>query len=328
MSGITAVVPNWNRRDLVERVLSDLKHQTHPVEEMLVVDNGSTDGSEATAVAAGARVLQMGHNAGFSRAVNCGVLAARTPWVAVVNNDVELPEDWLERLLEAAAPEGVWFASGRVLKANRRDIIDGTFDVICRGACAWRAGHGRPDSAEWKEPRPIWFVPLTAALIRTELFARVGLLDQRFESYLEDVDLGLRCAKEGYRGVYAPRAVAYHTGSATLGKWHPETTRRISRNQLWLVAKHFPDGWAWRYGWPVFVAQVLWGMMAARNGAGWACVRGKSEALRHFRKVRAAAGGRGSRRIEAVLEESERDLLRMQRQTGFDFYWRLYFALT
>ena len=80
MSGVTVVVPNWNRRDLLLELLGDLRDQSQPVEEVLVVDNGSTDGSAEAAQASGARVLRMDTNAGFSRAVNCGIRAAGTPW--------------------------------------------------------------------------------------------------------------------------------------------------------------------------------------------------------------------------------------------------------
>jgi GT2 family glycosyltransferase len=328
MSGVTVVVPNWNRRDLLERLLVNLVRQTHPIQEVVVADNGSTDGSAEMASAAGARVIRMGRNTGFSPAVNCGIRAARTPWLAIVNNDVEPAPDWLERLLEAAGREGTWFATGKLLNAARRDTLDGAFDKISRGGCSWRAGHGRPDGPEWARPREIRFAPFTAALFRAELFERVGLLDERFESYLEDVDFGLRCAKKDYRGVYVPQAVAYHGGSATLGAWHPENVRRISRNQLLLVAKHFPKGWLWRYGWPVAAGQTLWGFVAIRHGAGLAFVRGKMEALRQFRAVRATRAEHESGDIGRILEESEKELFRLQQRTGFDLYWRLYFALT
>jgi GT2 family glycosyltransferase len=327
MSGVTVVVPNWNRRDLLERLLGNLARQSHPIQEIVVADNGSTDGSAEMASAAGAHVIQMGRNAGFSPAVNCGIRAARTPWLAIVNNDVEPAVDWLERLLEAAGREEIWFATGKLLNAARRDRMDGAFDMISQGGCSWRAGHGRPDGPAWAGPRKIRFAPLTAALFRTELFERVGLLDERFESYLEDVDFGLRCAKKGYWGVYAPEAAAYHAGSATLGAWHAETVRRISRNQLLLVAKHFPKGWVWRYGWPVAVGQTLWGLVALRHGAAWAFARGKLEAFGQFRAVRATAKHE-AQDIGQILEESERELFRLQQETGFDLYWRLYFALT
>jgi len=326
MSGVTVVVPNWNRRDHLERLLESLRSQTHPVEEVIVADNGSTDGSPEAAESAGARVVRMGANAGFCRAVNGGIRAAHTGWIAVVNNDVELTPDWLELLLDAGQREDAWFATGKLLSAKRKDCLDGTFDTICRGACAWRAGHGRADTPEWAAPRPIRLAPFTAALFRGELFERVGLLDERFESYLEDVDFGLRCAMAGFSGVYVPEARAWHAGSATLGRWSGETVRLMARNQLLLVAKHYPRGWVRRYGWPVAVGQALWGLVALRHGAGLAYLRGKREALREWRSVRVHARSRPA--LERILEESEAEIRDLQRQTGSDLYWRLYFALT
>ena len=328
MSGVTVVVPNWNRRDRLVELLDKLKRQSHPVEEILVADNGSTDGSAEAAEAAGARVLRMGTNAGFSRAVNCGIRATRTPWLAIVNNDVEPAPDWLERLLKEALQDDTWFAAGKLLETARRDRIDGTFDTICRGACSWRAGKGRLDGPEWDRPRRIRLAPMTAALFRIELFEKVGLLDEFFESYLEDVDFGLRCARRGYGGVYVPQAVAYHAGSATLGAWHAATVRRLSRNQVLLVAKHYPPKWVRRYGWPVCVAQALWGLVAARHGVGLAWARGKVEGFKRFGVVRAASCPDGHEDIGKIVDESERELLALQRETGFDLYWRLYFALT
>lgn len=105
MSGVTVVVPNWNRRELLLELLGALRVQSQPADEVLVVDNGSTDGSAEAALAAGARVLRMDTNAGFSRAVNCGIRAARTRWLVIMNNDVRPAHDWLEQLLERARQE-------------------------------------------------------------------------------------------------------------------------------------------------------------------------------------------------------------------------------
>jgi GT2 family glycosyltransferase len=157
------------------------------------------------------------------------------------------------------------------------------------------------------------------------------MLDERFESYLEDVDFGLRCAAAGRSGVYEPAAVAYHEGSATLGRWHPATVRRIARNQILLIAKHYPRSLITTQLWRIFVAHVLWGMLAARNGHFLAWFRGKLEGLAAFRSLRprdgeqAAAAGIA---LEPVLAESEARIREFQRQSGFDTYWRLYFALT
>ncbi len=323
--GVTVIVPNWNRRDLLASLLEGLRRQSSPVAEILVVDNGSSDGSVEMAERSGARVLAMGRNAGFSAAVNRGIRECRSGWLAVVNNDVAPAPDWLERLLEAAQRPRVWFATGKLLSQSRRDTLDGTFDALSRGGCAWRAGHNRPDAPLWNRLRGIRFAPFTATLFRAALFERAGLLDERFESYLEDVDFCLRCARLGLWGLYVPAAVATHAGSATLGPWHRETVRLISRNQLLLVAKHYPGRWLARCAWPILVGQMLWGLVALRHGRGLAFLRGKLEGLRRFRTMRDPMPVEV---VATILQRSEAEIFALQRRVGFDLYWRLYFLLT
>ena len=322
--GVSVVIPVWNGRDLLLRLLEKLRGQTYPITEVLAVDNGSEDGAAEAAEQAGARVLRLGANRGFASAVNQGIEACRTELVALVNSDVEPEPDWLGHLARAMDSADVWFATGKTLSASQRNRIDGTYDLIGRSACAWRVGNGHLDGPEFSQARPIAMAPATAALFRTELFHRVGLLDTAFESYLEDVDFGLRCAIEGLGGVYVPKAVAYHWGSASLGKWNPKIVRLTARNQVYLVSKH---GLLRRFWWPILVGQLLWGLVALRHGAGWAFVRGKvagvEQALAYSSKLKLVPPG-----LATILEDSEREIHEVQRRTGFNLYWRVYFLLT
>ena len=317
---ISAIVPVWNGRHLLERLLATLDAQTEPASELLVVDNGSHDGGPEMARERGARVIPMGRNAGFAAAVNRGIRESRFEWIAVLNSDVELAPDYFARLL---AP-GAWFATGKILSARSKDRIDATFDVVCRGGVAWRVGSGRADGPVWARGRQIWSAPWTAALFRAELFRRVGLLEQTFESYLEDVDFGLRCAAQGLAGRYVPEAVAWHRGGATLGRWHPEIVRRIARNQLFLLARHYSRPLSW----PVLVAHFLWGGVALRHGAGLAWLRGKWQGLRGFSVARSHSIPFEPKVLEGLLRDNEQIIRDVQASTGFDFYWRLYFLLT
>jgi GT2 family glycosyltransferase len=337
MDRVAAVIPTWNRAALLAQVLDDLGRQTYPIERVIVVDDGSTDNSAAVARRAGAEVITLKANAGFAAAVNRGIehagSEAGAEWVAVLNNDVTLQPDWLAQVM--AKVGDAWFATGKLLDAAAHERIEGSFDALCRGGCAWRCGQGRLDSQLWNQPRSIQLAPFTAAIFRADLFRRVGLLDEQFESYLEDVDFGLRCAELGLSGLYVPEAIAYHTGSATLGRWHRDTVRKIARNQLLLVAKHYPPDWIKRYGWCVLVAQTLWGFVALRHGAFPGYLAGKIEGVRGFRAARGrAARGKHCANLPAIIEFSaiiergEREIRELQSLTGFDLFWRLYFALT
>jgi GT2 family glycosyltransferase len=320
-SGVTIVIPVWNGRELLLRLLEKLSAQTHPITEVLAVDNGSQDGAAEAAERQGARVLRLGSNRGFAAAVNHGVEACRTGLVALVNSDVEPDPQWLARLVQAMDARDVWFATGKILSASQPNRIDGTYDLLSRSGCAWRVGNGRAEGPEFSRACPIAMAPATAALFRTELFRRVGPFDTAFESYLEDVDFGLRCALQGLGGVYVPEAVAHHWGSSSLGKWSPEMVRLIARNQVYLVAKHYPFGQFW---WPILVGQLLWGLVALRHGTGLAFLQGKLAAASHPYPSRGSLGAH----LAEILQDGEFQIRETQRRTGFDWYWRMYFLLT
>ena len=325
---ISVIIPVWNGRELLLRLLHTLDAQTQPTTEVLVFDNGSADGAPEAARQRGARVIAMGRNAGFAAAVNRGIRESRGDWLAVLNSDVEMAPDYLARLLAAAQAGGAWFATGKILVSGSNDRIDATFDAMCRGGTSWRVGSGRLDQAAFSAERQIWSPPFTAVLLRTEVFRRAGWLEERFESYLEDVDFGLRCAARELAGIYVPGALAWHRGSATLGRWHPETVRRMARNQLFLVARHYPARLLRRWFWAVAVAQILWGGLALRHGAALAWLRGVLQGLRHFCAARKSFTPADAKLLEPLLRSNERLIRDLQTSTGFDSYWKLYFLLT
>jgi len=326
---VAAVVPHWNRKDLLQALLANLREQARAFDQIIVVDNGSTDDSAAVAERAGAKVIRLGRNLGFAAAVNRGIEAAfleapGADWIAILNNDVTLANDWLATLLAAAEEEEAWFATGKTLMAgdpSRGARIDGTFDAISRGACAYRCGSGKPDGPLWNQPGRIRMAPMTAALFRRRLFEEVGSLDETFESYLEDIDFGIRCAIHERWGIYVPAATARHLGSSTWGQWNKYSVRLIARNQTLLAAKHFQG----LSRWPIVAGQLLWGILAFCHGCAGAYLQGKMAGMRVARTFPSRKPA--SRNVEALFRESEQTILDIQRQTGFDRYWRAYFWL-
>jgi GT2 family glycosyltransferase len=307
---ISTIVPVWNGRELLARLLASLEAQSVQVAELLVVDNGSSDGAPELARARGARVIEMGRNAGFAAAVNRGIREAAHPMIAILNSDVDLAPDYLERLAGAGAP----FATGKLLNPQGR--LDGTFDLTSRGFTTWRAGAGMADGPPFDIEREITSAPWTAALYRAEVFREVGLLEETFESYLEDVDFGLRCAERGMRGRYVPGARAVHVGSASLGRWHADTVRRIARNQVLLVARHRAQG----VGWPSVWGQLLWGAVAARHGRGMSWARGVCDGARLFSGARQGFRVESTKPLAPLLRSNEEFV----RKHCADRYWKLY----
>jgi len=330
---VSFVIPHWNRRPLLQAALGSIARLEIPenVEiETIVVDNASTDDSAAVARRLGARIVALERNQGVSRALNRGIEAATGERIVLLNNDVELEPGWLGPMLAAVEPAGVWFAACRTLSLTERGMIDGAGDALCRGGAAWRLGHGRADGALFDAPRPTYFPSATATLFRADFFDRVGLLEEDFFAYLEDVDLGVRAALAELPGVYVPGAVAYHHGSETAGRWSELTVEAMTRHQILLLAKYYPLGLLVRFAAPIAAAQLLWALLAVSRGRAGAWLRGAAAGLgaagRFRRQARALRAGAG-RRLARALDEAEAEIRRFQRSTGFDSFWKWYFRL-
>jgi GT2 family glycosyltransferase len=313
---VTAIIPVHNRADLLAHLLDTIDRQTLPFAEIVVIDNASSDGAAELARSRGCRVIAMNENAGFARAVNTGWKAATTEWVAILNSDVELDASWLEYLIGGIGQAG--YATGIIFDAANRQAIDGTYDLVSRAACAWRAGHGEPGSHNGVASA-IVIAPGTACIFRRDVLERLDGFDERYGSYLEDVDLGLRCLQHGFSGFYIPEAIAYHHGSATLGRWNPQVVRLISRNQLLLVARHYDRALFRSCIWPIVAGQILWGVVALRHGVPLAWLAGKRDALRGF-----CLEGKPSVALRNFLLTSEQEI----HTRAHDPYWRWYFRLT
>lgn len=319
---ISVIIPTWNQAPLVAAVLANLRQQTIAPTEVLVVDNGSNDDTTEVAQRGGARVISLGENRGFAAAVNAGILESQSQWLLILNNDVDLNPDWLEKTLQSAHEESAQFVTGKLLQARSPERLDGTWDLVSLAGCAWRCGWNAPDGGLWNRRRPIRFGSFTALLIERSVFDKTGLLDTRYESYYEDVDFGIRCSLAGFTGIYEPCAVGRHLGSATLGTGS-RSTYFVSRNQVLLASKFGLARLSLRR---VLLGQVLFLVPRIRQGTLTAALKGKWHGLRLSRSWRRYDSDIA--RIGEMLEQSEADIERFQKLIGFDLSWKLYFSLS
>jgi GT2 family glycosyltransferase len=296
---------------------------------VIVVDNGSTDNSVAMARQSGAVVLCLGQNHGVSRALNQGIRASRGEWIALVNNDVELDPDWLACLCGALRDGPAGFATGKVLSHGDRQRVDGAGDAVCRGGTAWRLGHGKLDGPVFNRRRPTSFPSATAGLFRREFFERVGLFEEGFFAYLEDVDLGFRAALAGCEGIYVPEAIAYHRGSETTGIWNAKVVEWMTCHQLLLLAKFYPAALLWRCRRSILAAQFLWALLAMTRGRGLAWALGFARGVGRFARFRRISRSlrEGTRPLDTMLHAAEGEIAQVQQETGWDTYWKWYFRL-
>lgn len=240
------VIPTWNGRDWLTGCLDSVQAQTLRPSEVLVVDNGSNDGSLALLAERypDVRAIELGRNTGFAFAANRGVREVGGETVALVNTDVVLEPDWLERMARALAnrPDAASVAS-KMVDLRDPGVLYDAGDFLRRdGACEQR-GRFEPDDGRFDRPGEAFSACAGAALYRREPFLGAGGFDERFFAYLEDVDLGLRLRLAGWSCLYEP-AVSRHAGGGTSRKLARPLESWVERNTLLLVARAFPARWA------------------------------------------------------------------------------------
>lgn len=246
-SMVAIVILNWNNPDDTLACLRSVEALAYPAEQLavIVVDNGSTDDSVARIGAAcpGVFLLQTGANLGYAGGNNVGIryaLAAGADTVCILNNDIIVEPDFLPPLLAAlaSAPDvGVATPLVAAQPAQNR--------VWALGArVEWRTGDIRRQYAG--EPVAIWRQQMpfaveiasgAALLIRREVFERVGLMDEAFFLYYEEVDWSLMVSKAGFRIVAVPASLVGHKVSATLGAASPAIDYYMARNHLRLLSR-------------------------------------------------------------------------------------------
>ena len=258
------VVPNWNGRRWLDGLFASLDAQTRTPDEVIVVDNGSTDGSlEWLDERGGATVIALGRNTGFAHAVNRGIEAAGAgiEAIALVNTDVELEPDWVERAvarLEADDRHGS--VATKMVLMHDPGVIDDAGDVLRRDGVAEQRGHGRPDGPRFSQPGEVFAACAGAAVYRRSALHDAGGFDERLFAYLEDVDLGLRLRLAGWGCAYEP-VVARHARHGSDSAASPAIDALVARNTVLLVAKAFPLRWL-PY---VLYRQASWARAALRE---------------------------------------------------------------
>lgn len=284
---ITVVVLNWNGRHLLPACLSALYAQTFRDFEVVVVDNGSRDGSAdwLTSHYPAVRLIQNSTNLGFATANNQGIRASQAPLIMLLNNDAYLAPDCLQMLIEAAdrAPWAGMFAC-KILQQDAPDRLDSAGIEVDRAGVAWNRGWGEPAAAH-TQALEVFGPSAAAALYRRALLDQVGQLDDDFFIYYEDVDLAWRAQWAGWRCLYVPQAIVHHVHSATTRCGSPFKRRLLSRNKWWAIARNYPFGQLWFYV-PVMLVIDLGAMiMSLVSERNLSALRGRWEALHGWRTM-------------------------------------------
>ena len=240
----TVIIPNFNGMKFIENCMKALEKETSTKYHIIVVDNGSIDGSRqwVEANCPQTEVIAMGQNTGFCKAVNAGIKAAKTPYVILLNNDTEVEYGFVKALEDALEQEKKSFSvSAKMIYLYHPDIIDGTGDLYCALGWAFALGKGKSVKGNYEKRAEIFSACGGAVIYKKEILEEIGLFDENHFAYLEDCDLGYRAQIFGYRNYYTPNAVVKHAGSGVSGSRHNEFKVNLSsRNSVYLIYKNMP----------------------------------------------------------------------------------------
>lgn len=299
----TVIILNWNGARLLPACLSALALQNYRDFRLVLVDNGSIDGSErllddldrtahpgwlAAPLPVPARVVRNTDNLGFAEGNNIALRDVRSPYVALLNNDAIADPGWLGEMVSLmnAAPRDVGMVASTMLFSHRPRVVASAGIRIHRDGVALDRAMGFPvEDVEAWGVRPVFGPSAGAALYRSEMLRDVGLFDSRFFSYLEDADLAWRARSRGWRALHAPQARVLHEYSATGGHNSPFKTTLISRNRVWLVYKNMPEVLLRRY-WPYILGYDLLAVAGGLAGRNRHVLRGRLQALRSLSRLR------------------------------------------
>jgi N-acetylglucosaminyl-diphospho-decaprenol L-rhamnosyltransferase len=225
VSDVDVVIPTWNGWAPLERCLATLGRQTVAA-RVIVVDNGSTDGTAERVAERGVELVRLEDNRGFAAAVNRGIAEGSAPIVVLVNNDVECDPQFVERIAAPLRADEAVGSAAALLLFPGRETIDSYGLELDRTLAAFARFAGSPYPATPLDEHHLAGPSGGAAAYRRRALDEVGGFDEAIFAYLEDAELALRLSAAGWRCAGARDAVGVHLGSATFGvrsDWQVET---------------------------------------------------------------------------------------------------------
>lgn len=264
------VVPNWNGAELLAACLDTLVVQSESNFSITVVDNGSTDGSCELVQCRypTVKLIAREKNYGFTGGTNPGIqdaMARGAQYVALFNNDAVADRHWLQCLVETADrhPQ-LGCVTSKILQYGPEHKIDSTGDFYSIWGLPFPRGRDEVDVGQFdtEDQHCVFTGTGGASLFRTTMLREVGLFDQDFFAYYEDVDLGFRSQLAGWKAAYEPRAIVYHRMHATSARLPNFTRYHAQKNAIYLYHKNMPAPLWWKYL-PRFLLGMA--MMAANS---------------------------------------------------------------
>lgn len=241
---VDAIVLNWNGNEIIKTCLDSLLAQDYEQVNIVVVDNGSEDGSLQLVkdlYEGQLTIIENGANLGFAGGCNVGMRASEGEFIVLVNSDARLEPNWVTESVAAMSDDPkIGMSACKIYFEGKKNIIENTGHVVYRDGLGRGRGRLEEDLGQYDKGKYIFCPNGCAAIYRRELMEKIHMFDEAFFAYADDIDVGFRGRLMGYECVYTPKAIAYHHLSASFGMLSPLKAFLLERNRLWVLIKCFP----------------------------------------------------------------------------------------
>ncbi len=243
----SVVTPNYNGKKFLKTYFDGLNINKEFIGEVILVDNGSEDGSVdfikdySKNLDFPVIIIENSENLGFAKAMNQGISKASYQYIFSLNNDTEVEKDSVKALLDlVSSDDNIFSAASKMIQFNNKNLIDDAGDEY--NILAWTKKTGENQPVEnYNEVYEIFSGCAGAAMYNKSVLDKIGLFDENFFAYMEDVDLAYRAKINGYKNMFCPESRVYHIGSGTSGSRYNEFKVKLAaRNNIWVVYKNFP----------------------------------------------------------------------------------------
>jgi len=238
---ISVIIVNYNGKKFLSDCLNSIFHQTYFPFEVIMVDNASHDGSVEYVQQnfPDVKMLTQSTNLGFAGGTNAGIRQAGGEFILTLNNDTIVILDFIDELAKLMISDPfVGMCASKMIFPDGR--INSTAICISRSGAAWDRGMGEPDQGQYDVAEEVFGPCAGAALYRRTMLDEIGLFDEDFFLYMEDIDLAFRARLSGWKCMYVPSARVIHVHGGTTEPASDISVYYGNRNLLWYTVKNFP----------------------------------------------------------------------------------------
>lgn len=282
----SVIVLNWNGIEFLQECLTSLGKQTISDFEIIFVDNGSTDGSVdfVKSKFGNVKIIELKENLGFCKANNIGYREAVGRYIAFLNNDTVVHENWLESQIDFLENDPEYsFCSSKILFMDNQNIIDNVGTSFSTAGVGRKIGWMQEDIGQFEENKEVFGICGGAALFRRTMLEKIGVFDEDFFIIGEDIDLSFRAQIAGYRGSYIHNAIVYHKVAPKRGDDSDFSIYYSNRNLVWTLIKNMPGILLLRHSLTIITYHTLSIIKLIWRGRGKIVFKAKYDALKQLR---------------------------------------------